>query len=325
MGLVERAAKFAGRILPQRFLIQTERRLESTNIALSAEEYSGIALLVSLIAGGGLFLGGFILSLPLPSPIFAVIGFGGAFIALSIFLPYYLAQRRTRELESSLPDALRQMASTLRAGVGMSAAMEDISGSGYGPLSEEFERAVVEIRRGRQMNDALLALARRSNSDLIKRAFRLIVEGIERGAALADVLDSVSKDAREIQTVQRERKAATTQQVMFLMMASIFAAPFIIGLVMEVSGMFGGMGQAAGGGAAPGGMPGAMAGGSQALPPVMGTIAMGFVAIQAIICSLAVGVIRYGRLMKGITFTVPFLLGAVGVYYGARIAAGILL
>lgn len=312
MGLVKRAAGMAKKIFPRKFLAKVDRRLESTNIVLSAEEFIGIALLVSIGLGVAIPLLGLILPLPLPMPILGVIAFVAVFASLSFLLPYFLAQRRAKELEDTLPDALRQMASTLRAGVGIDAAMEDISKSGYGTLSKEFNRAVVEVRRGRALEDSLIALARRSNSPLYERSFRLITEGIERGAALADVLDSVSKDAREIHAVQRERKAATTQQAMFLIVASLFAAPFISGLVLGVGEMFTTLG-------------GAAAGTTTTLPPELGTIILLYVIIQAIISALAVGIIRYGRVIKGLMFVVPFMIGAVVVFYMGQFLAGLVI
>jgi len=229
------------------------------------------------------------------------------FPMLMLGVPYYLTQRRVAELDLMLPDALRQMASTLRAGVGIDAAMDDIVKSKYGPLSREFERAVMEIRRGRALGGALLALARRSNSLLYERAFHLIVEGIERGAAIANVLDAVSEDAREVQAIQRERRASTMQQVLFLFVVALFAAPLIAGLTVAVGGMFT---ETAGATAV------------TALPPEVSTIVMLYIVIQAFICALAVGVIRYGQMSKGLMFTFPFMLIAAGVFFVARILIG---
>ncbi len=304
MGIVERTAAFVRKVFPHDFLKETDRRLESTNIMLSAEEYIGSSVLISISIAVATFLAGLILS-SAPLMILTILAFVITFSGLSYVLPYYLTQRRARELELVLPDGLRQMASTLRAGVGIDAAMDDIAKSRYGALSREFERAVVEVRRGRALEDALNALARRSSSPLYERAFHLITEGIERGAALADVLDSVSKDAREIQTVQRERRAATMQQVLFLLVAAIFAAPLIAGIVVGVGSGFSALGA-----------------GTAGLPEGTSTIVMLYIAIQAFICALAVGVIRYGQMMKGFMFVLPFIIGAIVMFYVAQILIG---
>ena len=300
------------------FLAKTDHRLESTNILLSAEEFIGVSLLLAIGVGVAVSVIGLILPfqlpIPIPLPILGPVISVVVFVALAYLVPYFLAQRRARDLEMELPDALRQMASTMRAGIGIDAAMDDIARSGYGVLSREFERAVVEVRRGRALERSLLALAQRSNSPLYERAFRLIVEGVEHGAALADVMDSVSKDAREVHTVQRERKSATVQQVLFLIMASVFAAPFISGLVLGVSGMFSALGSTVGQGAVE----------AASLPAGMGTVIMLYIMIQAVITAMAVGIIRYGQASKGLMFTVPFAVGALVVFYASQFMAGLI-
>ena len=301
MGIVTRMAALAKRVFPEKFLGNLDHRLESTKIALAAEEYVGIALLLTIVLCAAVGIAGVLLRLTLLFllvPIVAIV----AFPALTIWLPRYLAQRRAAELERSLPDALRQMASTMRAGVGIDATLDDIVKSKYGELSKEFGRVVTEVKRGRTLESALLALARRSNSPLYDRSFRLIVEGVERGAALANVLDAVAGDAKEVHAIQRERRTATRQQVMFLFAVALFAVPFVVGLTVGIGGFSIGFGPVTGGG----------------LPPEMGTIAMAYVAIQAFICGLAVGVIQYGQMSKGLGYSIPFMVASTVVFLLAR-------
>ncbi len=306
-------AAFVKRVFPEKFLLSLERRLESTKIALSAEEYISVCLIATIVLCVVVGILGVLLSLPIPPFLLVPLVAVGAFVGLTLWVPRFMAQRRAEELERVLPDVLRQMASTLRAGVGIDATLDDIARSKYGALSDEFDRVVTEVKRGRTLESALLALARRSQSPLYERAFRLIVEGIERGAALASVLDAVAGDAKEVHTIQRERRAATMQQVMFLFAVSLFAVPFIVGLTVGVGGIKPGAG---------GGAP-AVAG-TQGLPPEMGTIAMAYIVIQAFICGLAVGVIRFGKMSKGLGYSIAFMIASVIVFsFAQTIIAGI--
>jgi len=290
MGLVERGAGFARRLLPARMLEGLDRRLLTTGILLSAEEYAGLCFLLSL--GGGVLASLLSLSffpslLPLLLPLTVV----GIFLVGILAVPSYLTQRRAARLERELPDALRQMASTLRAGLSLDAAMEEVARSGYGTLSAEFERALAEVRRGRPMVEALWALSLRSGSPLCERAFGLLIEGMEKGVALADVLQAVARDISEVHALQRERRAATTQQVLFLVAVSLFASPFILGLSVSI-GAKGGMG----------------------MPEGMDLIALGYTLIQASLCSLAVGIVRYGKVSKGLSFLLPFAVASALVF-----------
>ncbi len=294
MPLANKLAGLARRLFSEKALASLSHRLESTKIGLSADTFLGLVVVLSIAVGAAMAAFAVVFNVTIViflAPVAAI----GTFLGLSRALPSFLAQRRAAELERYLPDALRQMSSTLRAGVGIDSALEDIAKSKYGELSLEFERVITEVNRGRSLTGALLALSRRSCSALYHRSFQLIVEGIERGAALASVLDSVSTDAKEVQAIQRERKAATTQQVLFLYAVALFAAPFIVGLTVGVSGI-------------------SVGGNKAGMPPEMVTIAMIYNAIQAFICGLAVGVLRYGKMSKGVPYTIPFMIVATIVF-----------
>lgn len=301
MKLVAKLSTGVRRVFPEKFLHDLDRRLESTKIALSAEEYVSTSILITVGLCAVLALLGLFVDFPLPVPVLIPLVGAVFFPALILWVPKYLAGKRAEELERVLPDALRQMAGTLRAGVSVDAALEDIAQSNYGELSREFERVVAEVKRGRTLESALLAMARRTHSPLYWRAFNLIVEGIERGASLASVLEAVANDAKEVHAIQRERKSMTTQQVMFLYAVSLFACPFIVGLVIGVGGIEIG-GEAAG----------------SRLPPEMETIGMMYVAIQAFICGLAVGVIRYGKMSKGVGHSLGFAIASIVVFNLAK-------
>jgi len=307
MAMMLKLSGFVKRVFPERFLRDLDRRLESTKIALAADEYVSTVILLTIILCIALAVAGIFISFPLPTVLLVPMVGILFFPVMIIWIPKYLAGKRAEELELALPDALRQMAGTLRAGVSVDAALEDIAKSKYGELSKEFDRVVGEVKRGRTLESALLAMARRSHSALVQRAFNLIVEGIERGAALANVLDAVSGDIKEVHAIQRERKAMTTQQVMFLYAVALFACPFIVGLVTGVGGIhIGGAGGTSGGG----------------LPPEMSTIGMAYVMIQAFICGLAVGTIRFGKMSKGIGYSIAFVIASAIVFNIAGMIIG---
>jgi flagellar protein FlaJ len=292
-------AAVAKRVFSENFMLTLDQRLESTKIALSAGEYLGLSLLTAVIVSIGVGFTIIIFNFPIPlflTFLVMVLVAIASFLSLTILLPKYLTQRRAAELERMLPDALRQMASILRAGVSIDGALNDIAKSRYGELSREFERVLTEVKRGRTLESALLALAKRTHSPLYDRAFRLIVEGVEKGAALAGVLDAVATDAKEVHAIQRERRSVTTQQVIFLFAVALFAVPFVVGLTAGIGGISA-LGR---------------------LPPEMATIAMAYIAIQAFICGLAIGVIRYGRMSKGISYSIPSMIVATIVFTVAR-------
>ncbi|KXA91252.1 hypothetical protein AKJ57_01930 [candidate division MSBL1 archaeon SCGC-AAA259A05] len=303
---MEVGERLARVVLPDSFLKSTDRRLKSANIVLSGPEYCGVSILFGLAVAIGMMVNSLYLPFPLlPGPAYAVISFFFTLVILTVVIPLYIIHRRIGELENALPDALRQMSAVLRAGVSMDAALEDVAQSEYGPLSEEFERTLAQVRRGRSVQGALEAMARRTRSELFERAFFLIVEGMRKGAELASVLEAVSNDIREIHAIQRERRATTMQQVLFLLVVALFAAPFICSLSLRIGGMFSGVSLrgAAGLGAGAG------------LPDIVNIVVPIYVVLQAAITALGVGVVRYGEMSKGVAFAGPFMGIALVVYY----------
>ncbi|MEM2192774.1 MAG: type II secretion system F family protein, partial [Candidatus Hadarchaeales archaeon] len=151
MGVLTKLAEIVKKTFPEKFLTDLERKLISTKVALSAEEYVATSIMITVIVCIAVGIVGIFVALPVPSilliPLAAVI----AFPTLVLILPGQLAQARASELEKYLPDALRQMASTLRAGVSIDGALEDIAKSKYGELSKEFQRVLNEVSKGRTL------------------------------------------------------------------------------------------------------------------------------------------------------------------------------
>ncbi len=193
------------------------------------------------------------------------------------------------------------MAVAVRTGLVLESVIQEVSEAEYGPLSEEFARITLEIRKGRPLKEALIAFGRRTRSKDIQRIMRLILEGVEAGGPIAEVLDEVSENMRAIKMIRRERKSATSQQISFLAMASLFAGPFVMGVV--------------------GGLPNVMAtiaGEMSDLPldeikGVVGALTF-YVFAQAIAAGMMMGVTMYGDFKKGFKFMIPMGIFAIVVF-----------
>lgn len=111
-----------------------------------------------------------------------------------IFLPNMRRGRKTSEAARELPFALRQMATELRAGIGLHDSMRSVATSGYGPLSEEFSRALEEIRYGETTEKALIDMSERINSEGLQRAVYQITRTLASGGDLAKTLGVIADD-----------------------------------------------------------------------------------------------------------------------------------
>ena len=77
-------------------------------------------------------------------PLLGVLGFA---IVLDIMLayPYLKGRGRIESIEANLPDALKQMADTLKAGSTYEYALREIAYSQYGALTEEMKKVLRKL------------------------------------------------------------------------------------------------------------------------------------------------------------------------------------
>lgn len=111
-----------------------------------------------------------------------------------LFLPKLQKGKRSSEASRELPFALRQMATELRAGLGLHESMRSVALSGYGPLSEEFARTLEEIRYGETTENALIDMSERINSEGLKRAIYQITRTLSSGGDLSRTLNVIAED-----------------------------------------------------------------------------------------------------------------------------------
>ncbi len=280
------------RLIPKKLLRSLEISLANAGMPFSGTEWITIWSIISLFV--------FIIATIIFNIFIGIAGIIVGFAAMAV-IPTMRADKRRGMVEDSLPDALHHMAVAVRTGLVLESVIQEVSEADYGPLSEEFARVTLEIRRGRPLKEALLAFARRTRSKDIQRIMRLILEGVEAGGPIADVLDEVSENMRAIKMIRRERKSATSQQISFLAMASLFAGPFVMGVV--------------------GGLPNVMtavAGDVADLPlaeiqGVVGALTF-YVFAQAVAAGLMMGVTMYGDFKKGFKFGPPMGIFSIIVF-----------
>lgn len=162
----------------------------------------------------------------------AVVFFG--VLDIIIGMPIFIEEQRINEIEKNIPNALREMADILKSGGTYEYALREITSLNYGQLSKEFEKVLIRLEEGSNLEDALHVLIEDVDSDLVHKVIGIVVDSISAGAGLADILEEISEDARQIYKLEQDRKAKTTMQVLFIFAAGGLIAPAIFGLVMTI-------------------------------------------------------------------------------------------
>ncbi|MFY9637622.1 MAG: type II secretion system F family protein [Methanobacterium sp.] len=281
-------------VLPDRYLVIIQENLIRSGMYVKASDLMTLVLIGGLLFG---FLGLISFTIIGINPIIGLVVGLVTPVAIVFGWLFFLMERRVDAIEQTTPDFLRQIASLLRAGIGIETALEDISKQGGGPLNDELKRAVIEIKIGSTFDDALLSMGERLKSKTLDRTFRMILEGKRVGGSLSDVIETVAEDLRAVLALKRERKANVMMSVMFLIIAAVIAAPFALGMIMIYSGFIESLGK---------------------VNPLLGAAdisASGYIIIHSIIAGILIGIVLYGSARKGVKFSLILAPVAFGIFY----------
>lgn len=215
---------------------------------------------------------------------------------LMIFI-IYKSEKRNEKIETSIPDFLRQLSSMLRVGLSFETSLEELSKYGSGPLYNEIRRSVIEIKMGMNFDKSIMEIAERLKSKNLERSFKLIIEAKKTGGSLADIIEDISNDLRELNALKRERKSSVMMSIIFLVISAVIAAPFALGMIGIYSSFMEDLGK-----------------GNQLIET--SKIAAGsYIVIHSILVGLIISIVMYGNLRRGIKFSIPLLILAYGLFY----------
>jgi len=165
---------------------------------------------------------------PAAAPLFAalmgVLGFMGPGFVLG-------ARVRARQaaVAAELPDALDLLSVSVEAGLGFAGAVQKLTEHMEGPLIEEFELALGEMRIGEGRQEALKKMAERSASPEMSSFVRAIIQADQLGISLGRILRIQAGDTRLKRQLLAEEKAMKAPiKMLFPTVAFIFPAMFIV-------------------------------------------------------------------------------------------------
>ena len=177
--------------------------LARADLPLTAAEYALIVLAAGVV--------GFLLGTWRMGPLL-----GLALAGLSAYLPiFYLRFRQGRRLRAfteQLPDVLTLLVGALRAGFGLSQALEMLVQELPPPAATEFARVMRAVGFGLPIQTALNDMAERVGSDDLALVVTAINVQYEMGGNLAQTLETIGETVRDRIYMLREIRVLTSQQ-----------------------------------------------------------------------------------------------------------------
>jgi len=233
--LLPLAARLSGsvsRITSASFSENTGKRLAMAGNPgdLGIPDWLGIKA-IGAIVGGILFflLFGFLLGMgPIGGILLGVVG-----VVIGYMAPEFWLGRRVKARQKAIllmiPDTLDLLTISVRAGLGFDAALGRVVDKLKGPLSDEFRRALAEVRVGKARRDALRDIVPRTEVTPLTNFIGAIVQAEQLGVSISKVLQVQSEQLRIERRQRAEEQAAKAPiKMLFPLVGCIFPSLFIV-------------------------------------------------------------------------------------------------
>jgi tight adherence protein B len=153
------------------------------------------------------------------------------FACLPVFQLIHVAQKRRRQFEAKLPEALDFIARALRAGHSITVSIGMAGDELADPIRTEFKTVFDEIGFGISFEEAMTEMAQRiRSSDLDFLVTALLIQR-ETGGNLTELLDGLAKTVRD--RIKLQGKVKTLSSEGRLSAILLGTLPFILGGVLS--------------------------------------------------------------------------------------------
>lgn len=194
-------------LLPRSYTDDMTRRLERSGLAsrMTVDRYlalKAVLVVAALLLGGvlGLAVGGA-----------AIVMFPLILIMAAWLLPDLqlsgLANEREQDIAIQLPDVLDQLTISVEAGLGFDAALLRLTRTSEGPVTEQLDRVLQDMRLGLSRDAALKSLADRTDSPDLRTFANAMAQAGRHGLPIGNVLRAQAAEAREKRKFRAEERA----------------------------------------------------------------------------------------------------------------------
>jgi tight adherence protein C len=171
---------------------------------------------------------------PLDSALMWILGGGVVGFLLPRFILNRMVSNRQLRLRWGLADALDLMVVSIEAGLGLNAALIRVGDElkeVHPEISEEFELTNLEIRVGRERDEALRNLAERTGVDDLRSLVAMMIQADRFGTSIAKAV-RVYADSLRTKRRQRAEQAAQKAAVKLLLPLALFLFPTLFIVIL---------------------------------------------------------------------------------------------
>ena len=223
---------WVARITSASFADRTQKRLALAGNPgdLRVADWLGIKAIAAFVFAALFFaLAAFVLGAGVSGGlIMGLIGLVFGYIAPEFWLGGRV-RKRQKAILIMVPDSLDLLTISVRAGLGFDAALGKVVEKLKGPLTDEFRRALAEVRVGKARRDALRDIVPRTEVSALTNFIGAIIQAEQLGVSISKVLQVQSEQLRIERRQRAEEMAAKAPiKMLFPLVGCIFPSLFVV-------------------------------------------------------------------------------------------------
>jgi len=227
--------------------------------------------------------------------LFAVLNLIGIVMALAIPLyTKYSKYSKTKKIEAMFPHFLRDVTDNIQAGMTLPQAFRAAAENDYDIMSPYVKELSAKIDWGISFHKALNGFSNKTNSKVVKRTVKSIIEVHNYGGSISTVLEAISSAVFELERIKKERATSvygpmvTGYFIFFLFLGIMFIMAKVLIPAFTWEGMEG----------------------AENLKPFFAMMFRNMAVIQGVFAGLGLGKMAEGSITAG--FKHAFVMGIVG-------------
>lgn len=196
--------------------------------SMTALDFLGLRVLSLVVVGGGyFFLANNVVAFSVALRNALLFAAGGFFLP-AVWLRLRVRSRQ-KEISRALPDALDMLSIGVEAGLAFESALLRVAEQWDNALTEEFQRAVQEMRLGAGREEGLRRMVERTGVEDLATFVAVLIQSSRMGVSIARVLEA---QAAQMRLKRRQRAETEARQagikMIFPLVFLIFPAMFVV-------------------------------------------------------------------------------------------------
>ncbi len=160
-------------------------------------------------------------------------------IVAALGLIYYLfieqiIYLRTQRMEDVLEDFLHVVSENLKGGLTLEESFWGAVKPEFGVLANEIQLTAKKVMTGEDVTVALKELSLKYNSPTLTRSLNLVIQSIEGGSKISEILDRIISNIKETKRLKKEMATTNLTYVIFVSFVVLAVAPGLFTLANQL-------------------------------------------------------------------------------------------